>query len=311
MTPGRTQAFETYVAPARARPQLWRLGLGIGIVALCHVAWMGLLFAALRFGTDPAGGLAAALAHGSSPAAMTLLLFTFAGLGFGAALAVRLAHRRAAGTLIGPRPQALRDFAAGAALLLAVYAVAGLTAMLVLALRGGPGLADWMLPGLEPGLWLRWLPLAILALLVQTGAEELVFRGYLQQQLAARFRSALVWMLLPSVLFGLLHHDAVAMGGNAWLVVAATGVFGLIAADLTARSGTLGMAWGLHFANNCLAILIVAPQGDLSGLALWRSAFATDDTGPFRAMLLADMAVLLAVWALARTWLRKRSEGER
>ncbi len=30
--------------------------------------------------------------------------------------------------------------------------------------------------------------------------EELVFRGYLQSQLAARFRSPLVWIVLPSLM---------------------------------------------------------------------------------------------------------------
>ena len=33
-------------------------------------------------------------------------------------------------------------------------------------------------------------------------AEELAFRGYLMQALAARFRSPLVWWLLPALLFG-------------------------------------------------------------------------------------------------------------
>ncbi len=310
MTPGRTQAFEVYVAPARARSQLWLLGLGLCIVILCHLAWMGLMLGALRLFAPPGGDLAATVAHGSSPGSMTVLLFGFVGLAVGAMLAARLAHGRGVATLIGPLRRALRDFAAGAGLLLAVYGGVGLAGLIGLVLLGGRPVSDWALPGLDPWLWLRFLPLALAGLLIQTGAEELVFRGYLQQQLAARFRSALVWMVLPSLLFGLLHHDPATMGRNAWLMVAATGVFGLIAADLTARSGTLGMAWGLHFANNCLAILIVAPQGDLSGLALWRSTFGMDDTGPFRAMLLADVAVLLAVWLLARGWLGRRRAGE-
>ena len=36
--------------------------------------------------------------------------------------------------------------------------------------------------------WAAWLPLVLPALLVQTAAEEIAFRGYLMQGLAARFR---------------------------------------------------------------------------------------------------------------------------
>jgi len=151
---------------------------------------------------------------------------------------------------------------------------------------------------------------ALVALAIQTGAEELVFRGYLQQQLAARFASPVVWALLPSVGFGMLHYDPATLGANAWLVVGATGLFGLIAADLTARSGTLGMAWGLHFANNFVALALIAPLGDLSGLALFRVPFAMDDTGLMRLALAFDVAMLCTVWALARVWLaRSRDTG--
>ena len=95
------------------------------------------------------------------------------------------------------------------------------------------------------------------------------------------------------------------MGANAWLVVGLTGLFGLIAADLTARSGTLGLAWGLHFANNFFALLIVAPQGALSGLALFTTPFSADDTGLMRGLLVVDLAFLGLIWGLCRQALRR------
>ncbi len=55
------------------------------------------------------------------------------------------------------------------------------------------------------------------ACLIQTGAEELVFRGYLQQQLAARFASPLIWMVLPALIFGAVHYDPATAGPNVWL----------------------------------------------------------------------------------------------
>ena len=46
--------------------------------------------------------------------------------------------------------------------------------------------------------------------------------------------------------------------------------FGLAAADLTARSGTLGPAIGFHLVNNALAFLLYGEAGGVdSGLALF------------------------------------------
>jgi uncharacterized protein len=289
-----TPAFHRYIAPARAYPQLWRLGLGIGMILVFHLLWLGALMMALR-AIPGVGGVYGPQGIGTTPGMMVLLLMSFAGLGLGTILAVRLVHRRGAGTLIGHAPTALRHFVLGAALILVVNGAG-------LALGAG---AIELEPNLSPAVWLAFLPLALVALLIQTGAEEAVFRGYLQQQLAARFSSALVWMLLPSIAFGFLHFEPGTTGDNALLVVAVTGIFGLMAADLTARSGTLGLAWGLHFANNIFAMMIIAPQGDLSGLALYRTPFGQDDTEMMPALLAADVVLLALIWGGCRFALRR------
>jgi uncharacterized protein len=49
--------------------------------------------------------------------------------------------------------------------------------------------------------------------------------------------------------------------------VGAAATFGLIAADLTARTGSIGAAWGFHFANNTMAITILATDGTITGLS--------------------------------------------
>ena len=98
------------------------------------------------------------------------------------------------------------------------------TGVLIMAVVGG-GLtlaAVPLLPPLEiaadPRLWLAFLPLALLGVLVQTGAEELVFRGYVQSHLAARFGAPLVYMTVPSLLFGLAHYNPGELGANLWIV---------------------------------------------------------------------------------------------
>ncbi len=291
--------FAAYVAPARAYPQIWRLALGLGLIAGVYFSWMALLGGLLWLvsGLDGLGLRLHVIGQGADPWSLLLLLSTFAGMALGAWAAARLLHKRGWRSLFGRPAVVLRDFTLGVAVMLVV--------------GGGLSLALLpFLPALEPAtllpVWLAFLPLALLGIALQTGAEELVFRGYLQQQLAARFATPLVWMVLPSVLFGLAHYAPAEMGENTWLVVATTGLFGLIAADLTARTGALGLAWGLHFANNCLAILLVSAMGGLDGLALFQLPEGAAHAEVMRPLLLADMALMVAVWAACRLWLRSR-----
>ena len=135
--------------------------------------------------------------------------------------------------------------------------------------------------------------------LLQTGAEELLFRGYLQSQLAARFSAKWVWLFVPSLLFGLLHYMPAETAGPGLLYVASTTLFGIIAADLTARTGSIGAAWGLHFANNCLAILVVVYLGAASGLGLY-SAGTIEDALTLSPLLLLDVGVLVLLWMVIR-----------
>ncbi|MFQ5439742.1 MAG: lysostaphin resistance A-like protein, partial [Paracoccaceae bacterium] len=129
-------------------------------------------------------------------------------------------------------------------------------------------------------------------------SEELVFRGYLQQQLAARYSSRWVWWVLPALLFGLAHFDGESTGVNAWLVVADTFLIGLIAGDLTARTGNLGAAVGLHLANNTAALLVMATEGTITGLSLFVTPFAITDARAMRSMLLADLVVALVLYTM-------------
>ncbi|MDD7969852.1 CPBP family intramembrane glutamic endopeptidase [Roseinatronobacter alkalisoli] len=290
--------FDAFVAPARLRPQLWRLLLGLGVMIVIYLGWMALMgagFVALRGWRSFDGGIAG-MSIGGTPAALVGLLFTFAGMALGTFAAVRLIHHRSIASLFGPWAVLWRDFMAGMGIFMAVSVPGVLYFLLFVDLSGG---VVWTV-------WLAWLPVAVVGLLIQTGAEEVVFRGYLQQQLAARFLSRWVWMVLPSVLFGLVHYAPEEMGDAVWMVVFVTGFFGLLLADLTARSGSLGMAWGLHFANNLLAIFLFTTGEALDGLALYRLPFGPKDTEIMTFMLGMDMAGMVLVWGICRWWLRAR-----
>ena len=157
-----------------------------------------------------------------------------------------------------------------------------------------------MVPNLDVATWAKWLPLALVLLVAQTGAEELFFRGYLQSQLAARFRHAAIWLLVPAALFGLAHYLPGYAPTRATFLVLATALFGLIAGDLTARTGSIGAAWAFHFANNVAALLLVATKGSLTGLGL----FVTND--PLAAQLALPRLLVLDIVALVIVWLAIR-----
>lgn len=292
-------AWQAQRLAARPTAQLWRIALGVLVIGTTYFLWMVATGVALWLVLGSAGfeSELARIGAGADPWALVLLLSTFLGGWLGVWLTLRLLHRRPLGAALGRAPVVLRDFVTG--ILAMVLVGGGLTlamAPMMPALVLTPDLAEW--------LW--FLPLALVGVLIQTGAEEAVFRGYLQQHLAARFASPLVWLGGPTVLFGLAHFNPEGAGGNVWLVVAATGLFGLIAGDLTARSGSLGLAWGLHFANNVLALLVVSVSGTLDGMALLHlpDGVLTDDV--LRPLLLADMVLMVAVWLACRLWLRRR-----
>lgn len=289
-----------YAAPARARAEPWRTALGLVLVAAGYfLAVLALLSGLVALLTPIMGGWAAnrfvdAFAAGRTAPGLILLLYSFALLALPVILVARLLHRRPALSLIGPPRLALAH-----ALRVALPVIALSAALMPLVVT-----SDAAGRNLALGLWLIWLPLALPGLFVQVAAEELLFRGYLQQQMAARFRSPVAWMVLPSVLFAWLHFGPGEFGPNAALIAVWAGLFGLMAADLTARTGTLGAAFGLHFATNFGSLFLVGLWGQLDGLSLWNMVVNVRDPAAVTPLLAIDLMALVVSWLLARVMLR-------
>ncbi|WP_071674219.1 CPBP family intramembrane glutamic endopeptidase [Nioella nitratireducens] len=284
-------AHDAYVAPARAHPQIWRLVLGFLLACAISTLWVIGLFVLVYLVAGIEGGPAwiNRMTMADTPTSALLVIGTLWGLALGAMAATRALHRRSVWTLFGRLRRLRRGFF-----------IAALACGVALALSSLIPFGYTPVANLGLGLWLNFLPLALVVILGQTLAEELFFRGYLQQQLAARFHSPLVWMLVPSALFGLAHFDPSNGPLLSWLTVAATGLFGLCAADLTARTGSIGAAWGFHFANNVAAILVVALSGSLSGLALYTTPFGPAEAGILAPLLARDMATTVVIWGVIR-----------
>lgn len=292
-------AHESLVAPARPSAALSRLFTGIVLTTLLFYMFSYLYTTLHRSVAGPAAWEAFLpdLQSGTTPAGVLVNLYLFGLAILSLGLALRIVHGRGLRSLTGPAALAVLQFRRVCAALLALY-----VAVAFILPSEGAFEAE---PHLAPGRWLALLPLALAGVLVQTSAEELAFRGYLQSQLAARFPHPAIWIGLPSAGFALLHHDPVLNGDNAWLVVVWAGLFGAAAADLTARAGTLGPAIAMHFVNNCSAILLSAPEGNFDGLALFTYPFSLADREAVCMWAPVDIMVLFCSWLAARLVLRR------
>ncbi|TDX33361.1 CPBP family intramembrane glutamic endopeptidase [Rhodovulum visakhapatnamense] len=287
----RSPLFEAYIEPARLYPELWRLIVGALVILLIYVGVFSTMLVAAYPVLGPLNyfGWIMGLSAPATPTQTLFVLASFLGLGLGVLIATPALHYREPGSLFGP----LRDWARGffGALKVLVPAYAALFAL------------SWatmpLEANLDPGTWARVLPLALVLILIQTGSEELLFRGYLQQQLAARFAWRAVWMGLPALIFAALHYNPAAGMNN---VIALVGIlaFALAAADLTERSGSLGTAMGWHFVNNVSSLLFTSLKGTITGLALFVTPFDVTDTANAPLAMAIDLIAILLLWRLLR-----------
>ncbi|MGW9157802.1 CPBP family intramembrane glutamic endopeptidase [Microbacterium sp. NPDC055665] len=100
----------------------------------------------------------------------------------------------------------------------------------------------------HPALWVMVL-LVLLLIPLQAAAEEYVFRGYLMQLVGSWLRHPAFAILLPVPLFVLGH------GYDIW-GAASVGMFAIVAAWLSWRTGGLEAAISLHIVNNALIFLL-------------------------------------------------------
>lgn len=258
----------------------------------CLSALLGLIFSG-----ETLARYDATLRTGDTPFGVLANLYVFGLAVIALSIALRQIHARDLLSIVGNIALAKTQFGR-----VCLYLV-GLHVFLLFLLPSHPDAVP--APHIKLSEWLILLPLALPAVLVQTGTEELIFRGYLQSQLAARYTRGIVWIAIPSVLFGFLHYDTGAMGSNALLVMLWATAFGIAAADLTARSGTLGPAIALHFTNNVAAILLASPEGNFDGLALYTYPFSLDDADAVWIWAPVDIMVLFLSWLAARIAIRR------
>lgn len=280
-------AYRAWIGAGRKRPALWRVFLGMILIAALWVLSSALLLlprlVSPRAPLD--GSLKSQIFGDIEPIfAGLLVLATFSGIWIGVLLAVRLLHKRSVASVMSARGLwRWKDVLTGV-----VLAIGFFTLLQIIAILCGERTPFDLASILAWGPWL--VPLLLLVFL-QSGAEELMLRGYLQQQLAARCRNPLIWFILPSLLFGLLHWQP---GWQGWAYVTVTTFFGLTAAAIVWRTGSLAGAMGLHFGNNALHFCLLTPVEMID--SLFREEWLAEVGTPTAFML--DGAFFLIVFLL-------------
>jgi membrane protease YdiL (CAAX protease family) len=195
-------AHRAFVAPAAEKSQIWRLIVGMILIVGVFIGLGSLIYTLILQALT-------SLSVGIDVANVLSLLFSFGAASVGVFATVYFVHNCQPGVIFGPIRATLAHF----------YLVAlAMTALLVaLAVLPPWGFDEPLIANRAFWPWLLVLPIALISVLIQTSAEEILFRGYLQQHLGARFSSPWIWKVLVKT-HGLSWHGPPFLGLR-WLIL--------------------------------------------------------------------------------------------
>jgi uncharacterized protein len=110
----------------------------------------------------------------------------------------------------------------------------------------------------DPVNFFTLLAVTLIFMPIQTGTEEIIFRGYLLQGLSLVFKNGLIPVIITSLLFGMVHMTNPEAQAFGWLVMLPYyAAFGLFLGLITLLDEGLELALGIHCANNIISSLLV------------------------------------------------------
>lgn len=148
-----------------------------------------------------------------------------------------------------------------------------------------------------------FIPLVIISILIiplQTSFEELAFRGYLAQGIGVLTKSRWMVLLIPSILFGLLHYDNPEVKEfGFWLMMPQYISFGLIFGLISILDDGIELAMGVHAANNIfLSILVTHSSSAFQTTAV----FELQKVNPYLEFLLLVLAGIVLITFLYKKY---------
>ncbi|WP_319503632.1 CPBP family intramembrane glutamic endopeptidase [uncultured Draconibacterium sp.] len=160
----------------------------------------------------------------------------------------------------------------------------------------------------DPAAFIPLVFVAVLLIPIQSGTEEFIFRGYLAQGVAVWTKNRWAVILIPSVLFALLHgmNPEVKEHGF-WMMMPSYFVFGVAFAITAVLDDGIELAIGIHAVNNTLGSLLVTSKESAIQVP---SLFFQQETDPVKeslALVLSSVVLLVILkqilqWDFSVLW---------
>jgi len=129
----------------------------------------------------------------------------------------------------------------------------------------------------------------------QASFEEVLFRGYLAQGVGVWTKNRILVILVPSILFGLMHsfNPEVAKYGF-WIVMPQYILFGLVFGLITVLDDGIELAMGAHTANNIfLSVFLTSKASALQTPALLMQENINPKTDLISLVLISSVFILI------------------
>lgn len=154
----------------------------------------------------------------------------------------------------------------------------------------------------DPASFIPLVFVAIIFIPIQSGTEEFIFRGYLAQGVAGWTKRVWAAILIPSVLFALMHgmNPEVKEHGF-WMMMPSYFVFGVAFAITAVLDDGIELAIGIHAINNTLlSILVTSKESALQTRAL----FFQKEVDPVNEsiVLVISSVIMLIIFKLILKW---------
>ena len=154
----------------------------------------------------------------------------------------------------------------------------------------------------EPLNFFILLVISLIFVPIQASSEEFLFRGYLTQGVASWTKSRWWALIIPSILFGLLHSDNPEIKEYGFLVMMPHYIFpGLLFGLMTILDDGIELAMGVHTINNLFGATLVTYKG--SALQTY-ALFELTEINPAEDLLplVVSGIALLAIFAAKYKW---------
>lgn len=141
-----------------------------------------------------------------------------------------------------------------------------------------------------------FIPLVFISLLLipfQTSFEEFVFRGYLTQGIAGATKSRIWALIIPSVVFGLMHifNPEISRYGF-WIMMPQYILIGFLFGIVSVLDDGIEIALGMHAANNIFLSLFVTHSSSVLQTA---AVFEQQSLNPYKELIVLVVSGILVL----------------